>query len=51
MHLPRRGSQKVVGKQEYTERGNEKDALIVGPCFGVHRIIQGKEDREAKIPE
>ena len=50
VHLPLTGSEAVVVKQGYTELGNERDTLIVGPCFGGHRFIQGKEDSEAKIP-
>lgn len=48
--LPLTGSEVVVVKQGYTEVGNGKDTLIVGPCFGEHHFTAGKEDSEAKTP-
>ena len=48
--LPLDGGETVVVKQGYTEVGNGKDALIVGPCFGEHHFTEGKEDSEAKTP-
>ncbi len=48
--LPLTGSEVVVVKQGYTEVGNGKDTLIVGPCFGEHHFTEGKEDSEAKTP-
>lgn len=48
--LPLTGSEAVVVKQGYTEIGNGKDTLIVGPCFGEHHFTEGKEDSEAKTP-
>lgn len=48
--LPLTGSETVVVKHGYTEVGNGKDTLIVGPCFGEHHFTEGKEDSEAKTP-
>lgn len=48
--LPLTGSETVVVKQGYTEIGNGRDTLIVGPCFGEHHFTEGKEDSEAKTP-
>ncbi len=48
--LPLTGSETVVVKQGFTEIGNGKDTLIVGPCFGEHHFTEGKEDSEGKTP-
>ena len=48
--LPLTGSETVVVKQGFTEIGNGKDTLIVGPCFGEHHFTEGKEDSEEKTP-
>lgn len=48
--LPLTGSEVVVVKQGFTEIGNGRDTLIVGPCFGEHHFTEGKEDSEAKTP-
>ena len=48
--LPLTGSEVIVVKQGYTEVGNGRDALVVGPCFGEHHFTEGKEDSEAKTP-
>lgn len=48
MDMPLSGSEVLVVKQGYTEVANDKDALIVGPCFGEHHFTEGKEDSEAK---
>ncbi len=48
--LPLTGSETVVVKRGYTEVGNGKDTLTVGPCFGEHHFTEGKEDSEAKTP-
>ncbi len=46
--MPFTGSEVVVVKKGYTEIGNGKDTLIVGPCFGEHHFTEGKEDSETK---
>ena len=46
--MPLTGSEVVVVKKGYTEIGNGKDTLIVGPCFGDHHFTEGKEDSETK---
>ena len=46
--MPLTGSEVVVVKKGYTEIGNGKDTLIVGPCFGEHHFTEGKEDSETK---
>ena len=48
MDMPLTGSEVIVVKEGYTEVGNGKDALILGPCFGEHHFTEGKEDSEAK---
>ncbi len=48
--MPLGGSEVVVMKQGYAEVSNGRDALIVGPCFGLHHFTEGKEDSEAKTP-
>lgn len=48
--MPLTGSEVLVVKQGYTEVGNGRDTLIVGPCFGEHHFTEGKEDSEAKTP-
>lgn len=48
--LPLTGSEVIVIKQGFTEVGNGRDALAVGPCFGEHHFTEGKEDSEAKTP-
>ena len=48
--LPLTGSETIVVKQGFTEVGNGKDALVVGPCFGEHHFTEGKEDSEEKTP-
>lgn len=48
--LPLTGSEVIVVKQGYTQIGNGRDALIVGPCFGEHHFTEGKEDSEEKTP-
>lgn len=50
MDMPLTGSEVIVVKKGYTEVGNGRDALIVGPCFGEHHFTEGKEDSEAKTP-
>ena len=48
--MPLTGSEVLVVRQGYTEVGNGKDTLIVGPCFGEHHFTEGKEDSEEKTP-
>lgn len=50
LDLPLTGSETPVIRQGYTEVGNGKDTLIIGPCFGEHHFIEGKEDSETKTP-
>ena len=46
--MPLDGSETIVVKKGYMELSNAVDALIVGPCFGEHHFMEGKEDSEAK---
>ncbi len=48
--LPLTGSEAIVVKQGFTEVGNGRDALVIGPCFGEHHFTEGKEDSEEKTP-
>lgn len=48
--MPLTGSEVLVVRQGYTEVGNGKDTLIVGPCFGEHHFTEGKEGSEEKTP-
>lgn len=50
MAMPLSGSEALVVKKGYAEVGNGDDKLVVGPCFGEHHFIEGKEDSEAKTP-
>ncbi|MCM1222665.1 MAG: hypothetical protein NC548_50215 [Lachnospiraceae bacterium] len=50
VEMPLTGSEVIVVKKGYTEVGNGRDAVIVGPGFGEHHFTEGKEDSEAKTP-
>jgi hypothetical protein len=46
--MPLDGSETIVVKKGYMEVSNAEDTLIIGPCFGEHHFMEGKEDSEAK---
>ncbi len=48
VEMPLDGSETIVVKKGYMEVSNAEDALIIGPCFGEHHFMEGKEDSEAK---
>lgn len=48
IHMPLNGSETIVVKNGYAEVGNASDAFLIGPCFGEHHFMEGKEDSEAK---
>lgn len=48
MYLPVTGSESLVIRDGMIEAGNQMDALVIGPCFGTHEFLEGKEDSEVK---
>lgn len=48
--MPVNGSETIVLKEGMCVVENNISALSVGPCFGYHRFIEGKEDSEEKVP-
>lgn len=48
LDMPLSGSEVLVVKDGDVEVSNGRDALVVGPCFGVHHFTEGKEDSEVK---
>ncbi len=46
--LPLSGSEVLVVKEGEVEVTNGLDTLVIGPCFGEHHFIEGKEDSEKK---
>lgn len=48
--LPLSGSEVLVVKEGEAEVTNGWDTLVIGPCFGAHHFIEGKEDSEKKTP-
>ena len=42
------GNEALTVKDDYVELSNHKDTLIVGPAFGAHRFMEGKEDSELR---
>ena len=41
-----RGNETIIAKDDNVLLSNSKDTLIVGPAFGTHRYMEGKEDSE-----
>ncbi len=41
-----KGNETIIAKDDNVELSNGKDMLIVGPAFGTHRFMEGKEDSE-----
>ncbi len=48
--MPVKGGEVLVPHKGTLRCSNETDALLVGPCFGEHRFIEGKEDSELRSP-
>ncbi|GAU76663.1 hypothetical protein [Fusibacter sp. 3D3] len=44
------GSEALVIKEGMVEVSNASSSMIIGPAFGNHRFIEGKEDSDAKHP-
>lgn len=42
------GNEAITVKDGYTSMSNYEDAIIVGPGFGTHHFMEGKEDSEAR---
>lgn len=42
------GTETITIKDGMTTVSNDRDCIIVGPGFGVHHFMEGKEDSEAK---
>lgn len=42
------GNEALTVKDDYVELSNSKDTLVVGPGFGTHRYMEGKEDSELR---
>jgi hypothetical protein len=41
-----RGNETIIAKDDYAILSNSKDTLTIGPAFGTHRYMEGKEDSE-----
>ncbi len=50
MVMPVCGDEVLVLKNGDFTAANARGAMNIGPCFGAHHFIQGKEDSEAKTP-
>ena len=46
--MPVCGDEVLVVKDGTLEAYNTRDSITVGPCFGLHRFTEGKEDSELK---
>ncbi|WP_022778000.1 hypothetical protein [Butyrivibrio sp. AE3009] len=42
------GGEAITVKDEMVELSNSKDTLTIGPAFGTHRFMEGKEDSELR---
>ncbi|WP_026489654.1 hypothetical protein [Butyrivibrio sp. XBB1001] len=42
-----KGNETIIAKDGEIQLSNSRDTLIIGPCFGTHRFMEGKEDSEA----
>jgi hypothetical protein len=42
------GNEAIIAKNDYVEISNDKDRLTIGPGFGTHRFMEGKEDSELR---
>ena len=42
------GNEAIIAKEDYVEISNDKDMLKIGPAFGTHRFMEGKEDSELR---
>ncbi len=41
-----RGNETIIAKDDFVLLSNSKDTLMLGPAFGAHRFMEGKEDSE-----
>ncbi len=41
-----KGNETIIAKDDYVQLSNYRDTLTVGPAFGTHRFMEGKEDSE-----
>ncbi|MCR5033243.1 MAG: hypothetical protein K6A92_10310 [Lachnospiraceae bacterium] len=48
LECPVSGNEVLVVKSGMLRLSNASDALLVGPCFGNHRYVDGKEDSELR---
>ena len=48
--MPVSGSEILVVKEGEIEAENDRDTLVIGPCFGEHHFTEGKDGSEKKAP-
>ena len=41
-----RGNETIIAKNNMVTVSNNNDRLTIGPAFGTHRFMEGKEDSE-----